>query len=111
MKANSPTFDLSTAQALVLSGDYELTESARGGMEHLGFIVDDVEACVCALTPADFHKSDPSRTKPGFLLDVYRRVHSNRRVYVKFQVLGETRNFSGHQLLRRFLNIVSFKEK
>src|SRR5450759_4046048 len=110
MKANTPTFDLSTAQALIRSGDYELTESARAGMEHLGFVVDDVEACVCALTPADFNKSDPSRTKPGFLLDVYRRVHENQSVYVKFQVLGETRTVNGQQMVRRFLNIVSFKE-
>jgi hypothetical protein len=111
MKADTPTFDLSTVQALIGSGDYELTESARGGMEHLGFTVDDVEACVCALTPADFHKSDPSRTKPGFLLDVYRRVHANQRVYLKFQVLGDIRTVKGQQVVRRFLNIVSFKEK
>ena len=80
-------------------------------MRELNLTVDDVEACICGLTPNDFHKSDPSEQRPELMLDIYRPNYDGRVVYVKVQIIGIVHPSPTGPKYERRANVVSFKEK
>ena len=77
--------------------------TARGDIRELRLDESDVEECVLSLTQDDFHKSDPSRDKPGTMLDVYRPMLGKRRMYVKLTL---ARSIAGQSVV-----VVSFRLK
>lgn len=62
----------------------------------------DIDECVLALTPQDFHKTMPARNPKwsGCWQDVYKPTFNSQRLYVKMQLFPGQRVF-----------IVSFKDK
>lgn len=93
-----PTYDLTSIQALVRSGHYRITLSAKQGASQLGFITKDIETCILGLTAGDFYKSMPAEKVPGLFQDVYRPTFGGFALYVKLQVTSEA-------------VVISFKEK
>lgn len=80
-----------------------IRDTARGDIRALRLDEEDVKDCLLALTPADFHKSDPSADKPGTMLDVYRPILGKKRMYLKLTL---ARSITGKTVV-----VVSFRMK
>lgn len=84
--AKGPFYDLVNVKTLVASSRWRPTKAATRGAFALRFDQQDIVECVGALTREDFDKTDPSRDRPGYMLDVYHPTYDGVLMYVKFQV-------------------------
>ena len=73
-------------QAMVSSGDYEITGTALDGAMELSLDPEDIKACVLALDETCFYKTMPAIKVPGLMQDVYKTTYMGRHVYVKLQI-------------------------
>jgi hypothetical protein len=100
----TPAHDLASVQRKVKAGFVHYRPQAIDDAAGLGFDWQDINVCVLALQPSDFHKSMPAHTPKwqGCMQDVYRPVYCGIWLYVKFQLfpLAAARPY-----------IVSFKKK
>jgi motility quorum-sensing regulator / GCU-specific mRNA interferase toxin len=86
MGKDEPTYDLAWIQYKLSTGRYRIERIASQGALALGFDEEDIVACVCSLSRADFHKSMESELRAGLWHDVYRPTYEGVRVYVKVQI-------------------------
>jgi hypothetical protein len=81
-----PAYCLSDVRQVASKGQYHLTGRVRRYIRRQGWTEGDVEACLCALVPGDFHKSQEHLDLPGVWLDIYRPRFRGERMYVKFVI-------------------------
>lgn len=93
------TYQLADIKALVRSGRYYVTLSARQDALAIGFDYQAIRDCVLALDGGNFYKSMASERVPGLWQDVYRIYYGGVGVYLKLQIC-----FIGEAV------VISFKE-
>lgn len=106
MPEQAPAYDLAEIQALVRAGNWVPTGTAVCGAGELGLDRHDIEACVLALTNADFRKSMPAEKAEGLHQDVYKPRYCGHELYVKLQVQVAARAMTGSRAV-----VISFKRK
>lgn len=85
---HSPTYDLEEIQEKVRTGSYLLTTYAEKWATNHGYDRSDIEGCVAAIEPDDFHKSMRSRNQPELWQDVYYPTYLDGEWYVKLQIVA-----------------------
>ena len=97
-----PTHDLSAIMAKVAVGFVHYRVQAVRSAAELEFSRQDIDQCILELTPADFHKTMPSRVPKwaGCWQDVYKPTYCGGELYVKIQLYPGQRVY-----------VVSFKRK
>ena|SRR5882762_711806 len=93
-----PHHDLRTVQQHCGWRWRTITLKASAEAQLLGFEEEDIDSCILALTPGDYHKSMPDDKFPGCFLDVYRPLYLGKHLYVKFGMPDS------------WVKIISFKE-
>lgn len=79
-----PAYDLDDVRRAFEEGRFRVTHRVVEYLVGAGLGADTVQACVCALRPRAFHKSQRSRTGDCSWLDIYRPWWRGCRWYVKF---------------------------
>ena len=88
-----PTYPLETVWEAFAAGRFSVTRRVFNHLLLRGWKLETVRACVLALTPQDFHKSQQHVAREGIWLDIYRPVFRGERLYVKFTPLEDDRNY------------------
>jgi len=81
-----PAYALDEIKAKVSAGDYYPTGAVRRVLAKHDWDESDVEACVAGLSPSDFDKSQPHKTRRGVRLDIYKPIYEDIGLYVKFVI-------------------------
>jgi hypothetical protein len=99
---STPSHDLAEVQAKVKVGFVHYRTQALHDAAELELSRVDVDQCMLALCPADFHKTMPALNPKwkDCWQDVYRPLYAGFQLYVKFQLFPNVR-----------VHIVSFKRK
>jgi predicted transcriptional regulator len=79
----SPHYDLETVRRAFRCGRAEVTSRVARHMRSHGMGRPTLFACVDALGPRDFHKSQVHITREGVWLDIYRPWVTGDRMYLK----------------------------
>ena len=90
---DTPEYDLGEVRRALAEGRYEITARVRRHMRRKGWTREDLVGCACALTRADFHKSQQHLSREHVWLDVYRPWVGNERRYLKFVSDDEVSRF------------------
>lgn len=97
------THDLPTIQSLVAAGSYRIAEDPSE-FSSLGLDETDVRDAIAQLTPAHARKTMPSLQRPGRMQDVYLLRYCGFPLYIKFDLIRDTRSEEP-----RVVIILSFK--
>ena len=82
-----PSYDLLEAQFLVRLGRFDLSAEVTRTMSRDDLDRASLHRCFEALSSADFHKTMPSERDERKMLDVYRPLLGQQRLYLKFKTL------------------------
>jgi len=88
-----PAYPLETVRAAFSAGRFSVTRRVFEHLLHRGWKLETVKACVLALTPEDFYKSQRHVAREGVWLDIYKPVFRGERLYLKFTPLEDGRSF------------------
>jgi hypothetical protein len=89
VERREPAHDLACVRAAFEAGHFQVTGRVLGHVTRRGWSRRTIVACVAAMAPAGFHKSQRHLTRPEAWLDIYRPVFLGERLYVKFTRLED----------------------
>lgn len=88
-----PAYSLAKVRDAFAEDRFEITRRVSRYLRRRGWDRSFLVACMVHLDPADFHKAQEHRDRPGVWLDIYRPRLPSGRLYVKFAVDPERDRF------------------
>lgn len=86
-------YPLCVVRRWIAEGRYVIPRRVRRYMDRREWTEADLRACIHAIDPRDFHKSQQHLERPGVWLDIYRPRFDGCRRYLKLTVAEDGQGF------------------